>query len=143
MRWVLSLKPPDLVDLLLDLQALEVVELWLVALEGAVHVVLPPPGMRRLGLEMRKGNKGTSGMFDTLSVVADGRENKTGRSTLTAGSLWKMTTLPPLSPVARRSPSWLNSTHEMMSASVTSSSRVPFTWEKHHWMSLDAPETEK
>ena len=27
-----------------------------------------------------------------------------------------MTTLPPLSPVARNSPSWLNSTVEMMSA---------------------------
>lgn len=27
-----------------------------------------------------------------------------------------MTTLPPLSPVASNSPSWLNSTHEMMSA---------------------------
>jgi len=35
---------------------------------------------------------------------------------LTAGSRWKMTTLPPLSPVARRSPSWLNSTQEIMSA---------------------------
>ena len=55
----------------------------------------------------------------------------------TCGSLWKMTTLPPLSPVARRSPSWLNSTQEMMSASVTSSSRVPFTCEKHHCTSLD------
>lgn len=30
-----------------------------------------------------------------------------------------MTTLPPLSPVARRSPSWLNSTHEIMSAKNT------------------------
>jgi hypothetical protein len=27
-----------------------------------------------------------------------------------------MTTLPPLSPVARRSPSWLNSTHDIISA---------------------------
>ena len=35
---------------------------------------------------------------------------------LTAGSLWKITTRPPLSPVAKRSPSWLNSTHDMMSA---------------------------
>ena len=40
---VLLGQPSDLVDLLLDLQALQVVELWLVALEGAVHVVLPPP----------------------------------------------------------------------------------------------------
>lgn len=33
-------QPPDFVDLLFDLQALQVVELGLVALEGAVHVVL-------------------------------------------------------------------------------------------------------
>lgn len=38
---------------------------------------------------------------------------------LTTGSLWKMTTRPPLSPVASKSPSWLNSTHEMMSAAET------------------------
>ena len=84
------------------------------------------------------------------------------RGKLTAGSRWKMTTLPPLSPVAKRSPSWLNSTQDMMSAvrakqqslvtfkvsprvdvsdwvlpSVTSSSRVPLTCEKHHWISLE------
>ena len=35
---------------------------------------------------------------------------------LTAGSLWKITTRPPLSPVANKSPSWLNSTQDMMSA---------------------------
>lgn len=35
---------------------------------------------------------------------------------LTSCSRWKITTLPPLSPVARRSPEWLNSTVEMMSA---------------------------
>lgn len=35
---------------------------------------------------------------------------------LTMGSRWKITTRPPLSPVARRSPSWLNSTHEIISA---------------------------
>lgn len=35
---------------------------------------------------------------------------------LTSVSLWKMTTRPPLSPVARRSPVWLNSTVEMTSA---------------------------
>jgi len=29
-----------------------------------------------------------------------------------------MTTRPPLSPVARRSPSWLNSTHEIISAVI-------------------------
>ena len=35
---------------------------------------------------------------------------------LTAGSRWNITTRPPLSPVANRSPSWLNSTHDMISA---------------------------
>ena len=40
LRGVLLRQPADLVDLLLDLQALQVVELGLVALEGAVHVVL-------------------------------------------------------------------------------------------------------
>lgn len=71
-------------------------------------------------------------------------------------SRWKMTMRPPLSPVANRSPSGLNSTHEMMSAawekkkisnytkektnkynipSETSSSSVPFTWEKANLIS--------
>lgn len=40
---VLLRKPFDLVDLLLDLQALQVVKLWLVALECAVNIVLPSP----------------------------------------------------------------------------------------------------
>lgn len=34
----------------------------------------------------------------------------------TSGSCWKMTTRPPLSPVASSSPEWLNSTVDMMSA---------------------------
>lgn len=34
----------------------------------------------------------------------------------TSVSCWKMTTRPPLSPVASSSPEWLNSTVEMMSA---------------------------
>lgn len=37
-------------------------------------------------------------------------------SQLTSGSCWKMTTRPPLSPVASSSPEWLNSTVDMMSA---------------------------
>ena len=41
MSWVGPPQPADLVDLLLNLQALEVVELGLVALERAVDVVLP------------------------------------------------------------------------------------------------------
>lgn len=43
---------------------------------------------------------------------------------------WKITTRPPLSPVARRSPSWLNSTQEITSASVMSSLSAPLTCEK-------------
>ena len=39
---VLSPKPPDLVDLLLNFQGLEVIKLWLMTLEGAVNIVLPP-----------------------------------------------------------------------------------------------------
>lgn len=42
-----------------------------------------------------------------------------------------MTTRPPLSPVAKSSPSWLNSTQDMISASVTSSSKAPLICEKH------------
>ena len=40
MGHVLSTQPPDLVDLLLDLQTLQVVELGLVTLECAVNVVI-------------------------------------------------------------------------------------------------------
>lgn len=96
-------------------------------------------------------------------------DTTTGVQFSTEGSRWKMTTRPPLSPVARRSPSWLNSTQDMISAgkeqdtkslsnavtntkslslwafcrlhvlpSVTSSSSVPLTCEKYHWMSLVA-----
>lgn len=39
-----------------------------------------------------------------------------GCCVFTSGSLWKMTTRPPLSPVARSSPVWLNSTVEIISA---------------------------
>lgn len=48
---VLLREPFDLVDLLLDLQALQVVELGLVALEGAVHVVLTLAVRRVLTLQ--------------------------------------------------------------------------------------------
>lgn len=41
-RRVLLGQPSDLIDLLLNLQALQVIELWLVALEGAVDIVLSP-----------------------------------------------------------------------------------------------------
>ena len=51
MRGILSLEPSDLVDLLLDLEALQVVELGLVALEGRVHVVLSPSRPAIFGLQ--------------------------------------------------------------------------------------------
>ena len=41
MRGVLSLEPPDLVDLLFDLEALQVVELGLVALKMLASSYLP------------------------------------------------------------------------------------------------------
>ena len=41
MRGVLSLEPPDLVDLLFDLEALQVVELGLVALKMLTSSYLP------------------------------------------------------------------------------------------------------
>lgn len=50
-------QPPDFVDLLFDLQALQVVELGLVALEGAVHVVLPPTPRPILVLDSRRGTE--------------------------------------------------------------------------------------
>lgn len=40
---VLLRKPSYLVDLLLNLQTLQVVKLWLVALEGAVDIILSSP----------------------------------------------------------------------------------------------------
>lgn len=42
LRCVLLRQPSDLVDLLLNLKALQVVKLRLMALEGAVDVVLAP-----------------------------------------------------------------------------------------------------
>ena len=52
MGWIFPLQPPNFVDLLLDLETLQVVELWLVALEGAVDVVLAPAGSAALGLRV-------------------------------------------------------------------------------------------
>lgn len=51
MRGILLREPFDLVDLLLDLQALQVVKLGLVALEGAVHIVLTLAVRRVLTLQ--------------------------------------------------------------------------------------------
>ena len=40
---ILLRQPADLVDLFLDFQAFQVVKLRLMALKGAVNIVLPPP----------------------------------------------------------------------------------------------------
>ena len=40
MRGILSFAPLDLIDLLLDLQRLEIIELWFVRLELGVELVL-------------------------------------------------------------------------------------------------------
>lgn len=52
---VLLREPSDLVDLLLDLQALQVIELRLVALEGAVDIVLSPA--MGLVFALQEGNR--------------------------------------------------------------------------------------
>jgi hypothetical protein len=48
---VFPLQPSDFVDLLLNLETLEVVEFWLVALERAVHIVFPSPRNAILALK--------------------------------------------------------------------------------------------
>lgn len=52
---VLLRQPSDLIDLLLDLQTLKVVEFGLMALKGAVDIVLSLG--ERLGLALRVGRK--------------------------------------------------------------------------------------
>lgn len=51
-------------------------------------------------------------MGETASVITYWGQDES----LTSGSCWKITTRPPLSPVASSSPEWLNSTVDMMSA---------------------------
>jgi len=51
---VLLRQPSDLIDLLLDLQTLKVVELGLMALKGAVHIVLSLGEWLSLALFQRK-----------------------------------------------------------------------------------------
>lgn len=43
MSRVFSLQPPDFVDFLFDFQALKVVKLWFMALEGGIHIVFTTP----------------------------------------------------------------------------------------------------
>ena len=66
---VLLRKPSDLVDLLLDLKALQVVKLWLVALEGAVHVVLPPS--LGLALALLRGDATDQTMYRRVVMLND------------------------------------------------------------------------
>jgi hypothetical protein len=104
MRRIFPPKPPDLVDLLFNLQTFQVIELRFVALKSAIHVVLSASRIGRLGLKGQRAYLKCCTYHSGLEAI------------LTPGSLWKITTRPPLSPVARRSPSSLNSTQEMMSA---------------------------
>ena len=122
MRWVLPLQPPDFVYFFFDFQTFKIVELWFVTLKGAVYVVFSSSGIRLFGLQGKISIFSIRVLtlshcsYTTLSSIFSVPSKVLNRWNLTAGSRWKMTTLPPLSPVASRSPSWLNSTQEMMSA---------------------------
>jgi len=48
---IFPLQPSNLVDFLLNLETLEVVEFWLMALERAVYIVFPTPRNAVLALE--------------------------------------------------------------------------------------------
>ena len=76
---VLALAPLDLVDLLLDLEGLQVVELWLVRLKLGVELVF-------------------AGFFLFALALAHPRSHG---AKPTVSFLSNSTTLPPLSPVAR------------------------------------------
>ena len=52
---------------------------------------------------------------------------------LTEASEWNMTTRPPLSPVASNSPSWLNSTHEIISAAKKLSWKLVRLYISYQW----------
>lgn len=58
MRLVLASQPPNLVYLLLYLQAFEVVELWFMTLKCAVHVVFSSPwlALSRRGISLENDN---------------------------------------------------------------------------------------
>lgn len=171
---VLLRQPSNLIDLLLNLQTLKVVKFRLMALKGAVHVVLSLGKWLILALWTKKKHLSEkkhafvllcsavqcmSGPDSILyketawiqmvflkhwlhqlfikqsTAICGWREpecihhcthrcNKNWNIWVdrqrvrvpTSGSLWKMTTRPPLSPVASSSPVWLNSTVEIISA---------------------------
>lgn len=114
---ILLRQPSDLVDFLLYLQTLQVVEVRLVALERAVDIVLPRvprlPCLLWLVFRLETVKKTQVSAEVKFRYVI---ETERSEGNLTSVSLWKMTTRPPLSPVASRSPVWLNSTVEMTSA---------------------------
>lgn len=56
-RGVLLRQPADLIDLLLDLQAFQVIKLGLVALKGAVNIVFASPMRLVLTLQQNKCEK--------------------------------------------------------------------------------------
>lgn len=128
-------KPADLIDLLLNFQTLQIVKLGLVTLERAVDVILRTTLRDVLTLPKDKENRQTCyyslhnkmknghpsvWIIASIAIMSYGFE-KTRFPFLasccrTSCSCWKMTILPPRSPVANSSPEWLNSTAEMMSA---------------------------
>lgn len=55
---------------------------------------------------------------------------------LTSCSCWKITILPPRSPVAKSSPEWLNSTAEMMSAATHT---IMIYWKEQLWEHIVSP----
>lgn len=56
-RSILLRQPADLIDLLFDLQTFQVVELRLVALKGAVNIVLASPMRLVLTLQQNKSER--------------------------------------------------------------------------------------
>lgn len=71
-RRVLLRQPSYLIDLLLNLQALQVIELWLVALEGAVDIVLSPAVGLVLALRRDREELKVLAARSGLSRVCDG-----------------------------------------------------------------------
>lgn len=127
---VLLWQPSDLVNFFFYLHTLQVVKVRLVALKRAVDIVLPRvPCLAHLlwftfRLPRADSEENTAFsmhlqyVYEAIFFFKKACVQKVVvlHCKLTSVSLWKMTTRPPLSPVARRSPVWLNSTVEMTSA---------------------------
>ena len=110
------LAPLDLVDLLLNLQALQVVKLWLVALELGPELVLTSPLLQHVPFRsvpaaptlVDPSARAPLSTGAACAVLDNGGRTVSSRS--------NRTTRPPRSPVARYRPVSSNSTVEMMSA---------------------------